>query len=149
FVLAGVWLTVPRPLLAAEPVLEKTNLFEAGKDGYALYRIPGIVVTAKGTLLAYCEARKGDRGDWGTIDIMLRRSNDGGKTWGARRKLVEPGDKVPKNPAAVKQKLGEPGEVTVNNPVAIVDRKSGVVHFLYCIEYARCYYMRSDDDGQT
>ena len=42
-----------------------------------------IVVTAKGTLLAYCEARKGGRGDWGTIDVMLRRSSDGGKTWQA------------------------------------------------------------------
>ena len=43
--------------LAASAV-EKTDLFEAGKEGYALYRIPGIVVTKQGTVLAYCEARR-------------------------------------------------------------------------------------------
>ena len=67
--------------------VEKVDLFEAGKDGYALYRIPGIVVTKQGTVLAYCEARKGD-GDWGQIDVMMRRSRDGGKTWLPRQKIV-------------------------------------------------------------
>src|SRR5262249_28678771 len=42
-----------------DPVLEKRDLFEAGQGGYTMYRIPGLVVTSKGTLLAYCEARKG------------------------------------------------------------------------------------------
>jgi Neuraminidase (sialidase) len=147
--LASAAPVVTCPVRAAEPRLDKTDLFEAGKGGYALYRIPGIVVTAKGTVLAYCEARKGDSGDWGAIDVFMRRSTDGGKTWSPPRKLVEPGDKVPKNPAALRQKLGKPGEVTVNNPVAIADPKTGAVHFLYCVEYARCYYLRSDDDGQT
>src|SRR4051812_15842547 len=72
---------------AAEPFLERVDLFEAGKDGYALYRIPGIVVTPKGTVLAYCEARKRTGGDWDAIDVLLRRSTDGGKTWGERQKL--------------------------------------------------------------
>ena len=137
------------PVTAAEAFLDKTDLFEAGKDGYTLYRIPGIVVTAKGTVLAYCEARKHTGNDWDEIDIMLRRSTDGGKTWEARRKLVTLKEKVAKNPVAIKQKLGKEGEVTINNPVAIADRKEGVVHFLYCVEYARCFYMRSDDDGKT
>src|SRR5688572_23336838 len=74
---------------AAEPVLEKTDLFEAGKEGYAIYRIPGVVATGKGTLLAYCEARKSERGDWGTIDILLRRSSDDGKSWSERRKIAQ------------------------------------------------------------
>ena len=37
----------------------------------------------------------------------------------------------------------------MNNPVAIVDRETGVIHFLYCINYARCFYMQSADDGLT
>src|SRR3954447_3961267 len=101
--LAGMFLAVAAPSIrAAEPLLEKIDLFEAGKDGYALYRIPGIVVTPKGTVLAYCEARKTAKGDWGTIDIMLRRSTDGGKTWAPRRQIAHFGPPVPKNPVALR-----------------------------------------------
>ena len=132
-----------------KPFLKKTNLFEAGKAGYATYRIPGIVVTTRGTLLAYCEARKSLQGDWGTIDIMMRRSTDGGKTWEKQRKIVNIEGEVTQNPVALKQNLAKEGEITINNPVAIVDHKTNAIHFLYCVEYARCYYMRSDDDGRT
>ncbi len=135
--------------IIAQPFLEKVDLFEANKDGYALYRIPGIVVTKKGTVLAYCEARKNAGGDWGQIDLMLRRSTDSGKTWEPRQHLVQFEQKFERNPVAVKQKLGKPGETTLNNPVAIVDVKTGAVHFLVCVEYARCFYLRSDDDGKT
>ena len=65
--------------------MQKTDLFEAGTAGYATYRIPGIVVTNKGTLLTYCEARKSLQGDWGAIDIMMRRGAEGGRTWDACR----------------------------------------------------------------
>jgi choline dehydrogenase-like flavoprotein len=136
-------------LNAAEPVLEKTDLFLAGQDGYKLYRIPGIVVTERGTVLAYCEARKSDSGDWGPIDVLLRRSTDGGRTWQPRQQLVHLEGELPINPVAAAQNLDKPGDNTVNNPVAIVDRQTGAVHFLYCLEYMRCFYMRSDDDGVT
>ncbi|PAW77294.1 MAG: exo-alpha-sialidase [Pedosphaera sp. Tous-C6FEB] len=133
---------------AAEPFLEKVDVFEAGKEGYALYRIPGIVTTKRGTVLAYCEARKGDRGDWGTIDILLRRSTNNGASWQPRVKIADvPGPKA-KNPVALAQKLATEGEVTYNNPVAIADAH-GAVHFLFCLEYARCFYLRTDDDGLT
>jgi sialidase-1 len=141
--------TCGEPLRAADEGLEKTDLFEAGNGGYALYRIPGVVVTSKGTVLAYCEARKNAGGDWGHIDVLLRRSTDGGKTWQAAVNLVKLDGKFERNPLAVAQNLGKPGEITINNPVAIADRKTGAVHFLYCIEYGRCFYMRSDDDGVT
>jgi Neuraminidase (sialidase) len=134
---------------SAEPLLKKTDLFEAGTGGYATYRIPGIIVTSKGTLLAYCEARKSLQGDWGTIDIMMRRSTDGGRTWAKQRKIVNIEGKVTQNAVALKQNLAREGEITVNNPVAIADSRTNTVHFLYCVEYARCYYMRSDDDGKT
>lgn len=136
------------PASAAEPFLEKADLYEAGAEGYALYRIPGLVVTARGTVLAYCEARRTGKSDWDTIDILLRRSTDAGCTWSPRAKIADvPGPKT-KNPVALAQKLADPDDVTYNNPVAIVDR-DGTVHFLFCLEYARCFYLRSDDDGVT
>lgn len=133
---------------AAAPFIEKADLFTAGQDGYALYRIPGIVTTKRGTILAYCEARRSDRGDWGAIDILLRRSTDGGRSWSAQTNIAHvPGPKA-KNPVALAQKLATPGEVTYNNPVAIPDA-NGAVYFLFCLEYARCFYLRSDDDGAS
>src|SRR5689334_2728600 len=59
---------------SVEPLLEKIDLFQAGNDGVALFRIPGIVVTGKGTVLAYCEARRTSGADWGEIEVHLRRS---------------------------------------------------------------------------
>jgi hypothetical protein len=47
-------------------LLEKATLFEEKTDGFVLYRIPGVVVTARGTVLAYCEARKFTVADRGT-----------------------------------------------------------------------------------
>ncbi len=147
--LLACWILWAVPVAAAEPFLEKTDLFEAGKDSYGLYRIPGIVVSAKGTLIAYCEARKNAGGDWGHIDLVLRRSTDGGKTWLPRQFLANP-EILPgpfaRNPAAVAQKLGKDGQTTFNNPVAIA-AKSGAVHFLFNVEYGQCFYTKSTDDG--
>jgi Neuraminidase (sialidase) len=145
----GMLLVTTAATRAGETSLEKLDLFEANAGGYAHYRIPGLVVTRAGTLLAYCEARKSTRGDWGTIDILMRRSTDGGLTWGPARKVVTPPRDATKNPVALAQGLARPGEVTLNNPVAIADQKTGAVHFLYCVEYARCFYQRSDDGGAT
>jgi sialidase-1 len=133
---------------AAEPSLVTSDLFERGKGAYLVYRIPGIVVTAKGTVLAYCEARASDRGDWNAIDILLRRSTDGGRTFSEPRKIAEVPGPHHKNPVALAQKLARPEDVTYNNPVAIADRK-GPVHFVFNQEYMRAFYMRSDDDGAT
>lgn len=131
------------------PQIEKSEVFKAGTSGYSTYRIPGLVVTSRGSILAYCEARKNPKGDWGAIDIMLRRGTDGGKSWSPQRIIASVAGPHHKNPVALAQKLATEGEVTYNNPVAIADRQRGVVHFVFCIEYMRAFCMRSDDDGQT
>jgi len=142
-------LVVPLPAAVADnpqPLLEKQTLFAAGQDGVTLYRIPGIVVTSKGTVLAYCEARRDSRSDWGEIEVHLRRSTDGGKTWEPPRQIAHHGPRIEGNPH--KPNDGQ-REQTVNNPVAIVDHMTGAIEFLYCINYARCFSMRSTDDGVT
>ena len=113
-------------------------IFDRGQiPGYARFRIPGIVTTAKGTLLAYCEARHGD-GDWADIDILLRRSTDGGQTFDEPFVLAD----------------GTKNKQTVNNPVMIAGR-DGMVHLLYCVEYGveerggGVFYCKSADDGVT
>ena len=132
-----------------EPLLEKVDVFTARDGDYYHYRVPGIVVSPRGTVLAYCEARRQD-GDWADIDIVLRRSEDGGRTWNKRQTLADgSGYTGPKNAASAGRGGAGEGRVTCNNVALIADRKSGAIHGLYCIEYARCYYIRSDDDGRT
>jgi sialidase-1 len=121
---------VSHTLLAAPAELAKFDLFKGGEGGYVTYRIPALAMTKNGTLLAFCAARK-DYGDWSDIDIALRRSTDGGKNWEPLRIIADG------------------GTVPADNPTPIVDQKTGAVHFLYQVNYARMYYMRSDDDGRT
>lgn len=136
------------PALMRSQGIEKMDVWKAGEDGYRVFRIPGIVTTNQGVLLAYAEARKSDRGDWNTIDIVMRRSKDGGRTWSSSVKIAEVEGPKQKNPVATAQKLASTDDVTYNNPVAIPDR-NGAVHFVFCLEYMRAFYMRSDNQGAT
>lgn len=133
-----------------EPFVTKQVLFEEKTDGFSLYRIPGIVVTARGTILAYCEARKLREADRGEIEIHMRRSVDGGETFSPAQQIAHMGPRLPRNPHMSEKKrgknMGGPEEQTVNNPMAIAGR-DGLVHMVYCVEYARAFYMVSEDDG--
>lgn len=139
------------PLLAAESFIEKQDLFRVGEDpAYNIYHIPGVVVTAKGTVLAWCEARKRPAGasDWDDIRILLRRSTDDGRTFGPPQSIVDVEGPKEKNPFALKLKTVDRNDVTYNNPVLIADR-DGTVHMVFCLEYMRVFYQRSTDDGVT
>src|SRR5262245_60564935 len=132
-----------------QQVLEKIDLFDGGEGGYRQYRIPGIVATGNGVLLAYCEARKTGKSDWDQIDILLRRSTDGGRTWDSPRKVADVEGSKSKNPVAIEKRQADPDDVTYNNPVAIADRNANAVHLVFCLGYSSCFYRRSDDGGQT
>lgn len=112
----------------------RTELYRTNEE-YEKFRIPGMIVTKSGTLLLVCEARR-STSDWSRMDILLRRSTDGGKNFSAPTALVEGTEQHP----------------TVNNPVMIED-KNGRIHLLYCEDYAikggRVLQKTSDDNGVT
>jgi sialidase-1 len=118
---------------AEEPQLlfEEQTLFKAGEKGYHTYRIPALLITQKGTALAFCEARKHSPSDLGDIDLAVRRSADGGKTWGKM------------------EIIADDGAHTVGNPCPVLDRKTGTVWLPYCRDNRQVFIMKSDDDGHT
>jgi sialidase-1 len=87
-------------------------LFTSGQGGYAVYRIPAIAVTTKGTVIAVCEGRKNGRSDTGDIDLLFRRSADGGKTW-SEQKLI-----------------WDDGPNTCGNPCLVVDNETDIIWLL-------------------
>ena len=137
----------PCPAATAETPADlfQTTVFEAGQNDVTLYRIPGVAVTTRGTILAWCEARRKSQSDWGEIEVHLRRSADAGKTWSDPQHIAHHGPRI----RGTSGNETADTEQTVNNPVAIIDRQTGAIEFLYCINYARCFTMRSTDDGVT
>ena len=86
-------------------VTDKLDVFEGGenrkpnKDGIASYRIPALLKTDKGTLIAGTDERRLHHSDWGDIGMVVRRSDDNGKTWGDRIVISNPRDnEKAKNP---------------------------------------------------
>ncbi len=97
---------------------------------YASTRIPALVITKKGTLLAFTEGRIGTASDWSEMDLLMKRSLDDGRTW-------EPAQVV------APRKNGP-----TSNPTPIVD-ENGTIHLIYQRDYAKAYYTSSKDDGKT
>lgn len=91
---------------------QSVNVFQSGSDGYHTFRIPALITTGDGTLLAFAEGRRGGRGDAGDIDLVLRRSTDDGTTWG---------------PLMV---IWNDGANTCGNPCPVLDRSTNTVHLL-------------------
>lgn len=127
--------------------LRQTDVFVAGQDGYHTFRIPSVIATNKGTLLAFAEARRANAADAGDIDLVLKRSRDGGATWSAL------------------QVVGDDGANTVGNPCPVIDRETGTIWLLTTRNLGAdkekdilagtsqasrsVWVMKSDDDGVT
>lgn len=121
------------------------DLFVSGQGGYRTYRIPALAVTTRGTVLAFCEGRRDGPSDSGDIDIVLRRSTDGGITWGTPQVVVDMGPH------------------TAGNPAPVVDRSTGTVWLALNHNYGdrgenvimegkaprTVWLTHSDDDGVT
>jgi sialidase-1 len=98
--------------LAEEPDFATQHLFVSGQQPYPRFRIPALIRTPRGTLLAFCEGRRGGRGLMGDIDIVLHRSKDEGKTW---EQLEVVADR---------------GTDTLGNPCPAFDRQTGTLWLL-------------------
>jgi len=79
-------------------------LFESGTEGYHTFRIPAIVTSTNGTILAFAEGRKNGGSDTGNIDIVMKKSTDNGETWSDLIVIWDQGDDVCGNPAPVVDK---------------------------------------------
>ncbi|WP_326574750.1 exo-alpha-sialidase [Streptomyces sp. NBC_00481] len=144
-------LTLPHPAGAATEQrpgaaeFEQQVLFKASQDpGYACFRIPAIVRTTEKTLLAFAEGRVLNCGDAADIDLVVKRSTDGGRTWGPLRVV------------------NEGGGDTHGNPAPVVDRRTGRIVLTQTynkgrLDSASCdvpcdrapHLQFSDDDGLT
>lgn len=80
---------------------QEVTIFKEGDDGYANYRIPAIVKTKDGKLVAFAEGRVNNAGDFGNVDIVYKISKDNGKTWGALQLAADNGDLQAGNAAPV------------------------------------------------
>ena len=123
-----------------------TDVFRGGEDEYHTYRIPSVITTLKGTLLAFCEGRKESSRDQSPTDMVLKRSADGGATWTPMQVVVKA---VPD--AAM-------------DPCPVVDRTTGAISLVYDrwpygfngqriaglgMDAVTCWVTCSADDGAT
>ena len=87
-------------MLAGTAVVVPTDVFVGGEGGHAVYRIPSIIRTTSGRLLAFAEAR-GSQADNGSNNMVVRSSDDAGTSWGAMRTVLDEPGRSLNNPCAV------------------------------------------------
>ncbi len=125
---------------------KQVAVFTGGAEDYNVFRIPALIVSKKGTLLAFCEGRK-SRSDAGDINMVLKRSFDGGRTWGPL------------------QVVWDDDRNTCGNCCPVVDDSTGTIHLLMTWnlgsdhegsiiagssrEPRKVYITSSADDGET
>jgi len=123
-------------------------VFVSGTDGHKSYRIPAIISLPNGELLAFCEGRVNGSGDFGDINIVMKRSSDKGQTWGSLQYVAEFDTLQAGNPAPVVD-LADPlypqGRIflfynTGNDHEGEVRKGRG---------YKQVWYKTSSDAGQT
>lgn len=138
------------PTAAAGPGVIPTteiDLFRGGEGGYAVYRIPTLAKTKSGALLAFAEGRSAGRSDRGEIDVVMRKSTDGGKTWGPLKIVWDDGLNTCGNPSpVVDQKTGRVLLLGVWNNGA--DAESKIMDGTSS-DSRHPFVLSSDDEGET
>ncbi len=95
------------------------------------YRIPALIRLPGDIMLAFCESRQDALSDGGDIDMVMKRSLDGGETWGNL------------------QILQNRGVHTVHNPCPLFDNSTQTLFLPFCVDYERIFIMNSTDLGIT
>jgi len=106
-------------------------LFVAGEEPGRAYRIPAMVVLPGNSLLAFAESRTEAMSDLLDINLVMKKSEDGGRTWSALR-VVE-----------------DIGNQTVHSPSPVYDRDTRTVWLPFCVDYETLYLTASHDGGVT
>lgn len=131
-VLACCLFLLPDGVTADEPAHQR--IFHSKHDGYPRFRIPSLVVTKAGTVLAICEGRADGGGLQGNVDLVCRRSSDHGKTWYSLRVIADA------------------GKDTLGNPCAVVDRHTGHVWLAFTRSpgsFTEAQITRGESEGST
>jgi len=131
---------------ASQKAAEPQDLFKSGDMGYHTYRIPSIVTTKEGTLLAFAEGRVKGGGDTGDINLVMRRSEDGGHSWSPIKVIWDINKDVCGNPCPV---VLDNGDILLlitwnsgREPEHLIKKGHS--------KFGRVpYMMKSTDDGQT
>lgn len=134
--------------MTAYKTYEVSVPFRAGDGGYASYRIPAVVRTDEGTVLAFAEGRVASSSDSGDIDLVLKRSTDGGRTWGPLQVVSRNGGGTAGNPAPVVIGGGRIVLVQVHSAAGATEDliRRGRVS---AADGRRVWVQHSDDDGAT
>ncbi|MCX4885050.1 MULTISPECIES: sialidase family protein [unclassified Streptomyces] len=149
FAAAAALAALPNPAHAQPPTpapgFEQQVLFKASQDpGYACFRIPAVVRTTRGTLLAFAEGRVLNCGDAADIDIVVKRSTDGGRTWSPLQVVSRGGGDTHGNPAPVVDR--DTGRILLAETYN-TGRTDGASCTVPCDRTPHLQY--SDDDGLT
>ena len=116
---------------AEKEVFQQQVLFRSGTEKTHTFRIPALLRTGKGTVLIFCEARRESGRGHSNIDLVMKRSPDGGRTWGKMRVLADDGPHA------------------MGNPCAVVDSKTGTIWLSFSRNNRQVFLTSSADDAKS
>jgi sialidase-1 len=111
--------------------LEPVPIFTPGEEPGRGYRIPAMIALPGDIVLAFSESRINAMSDLLDIDIVMKRSLDGGETW---------------SPIQIVKDIGRH---TVHSPCPTYDQETQTVWLPYCIDYETLFITHSTDAGST
>ncbi len=145
---AALLLVAGTPAASAAPgAPEFSDVFIAGKDGFPSIRIPSVVISKKGTVLVIAEGRAA-HADQANNKLLLKRSTDGGRSWGPRQIIADDGTNCLNNPCAVvEEHTGRVFVMFQSYPAGLKERDGKILPGVDGPAIVRNYLIHSDDDG--